>query len=205
MVADFLRTIDMDKYVAAFLDIGINGDLLLDPDGENLLQEMGVLSAVDRVKLKVLFKRHVLHIGPSEQPDSEIVKILEKNGMAKYKKNIEKNNIDCGMILEAEKENFLNVLMKEIGVASAVDRLKLQIFFRRALRNGTEKYPLWVVLEVLEKHRLGKYTEAFKQNEIDGDMILEADTYLLNEVMQEISVKPGDMMKIKIHLKKYVL
>ena len=54
-VLDFLKQYKLDKYCDTFKESGMDGDLLLEAD-DSVLKEMGVSSALDRVKIKVNYK-----------------------------------------------------------------------------------------------------------------------------------------------------
>ena len=57
-VVEFLEGHKMGQYVAAFQQHGVDGDLLLEAN-DNVLKELGVASAVDRVKIRTRFKTFV--------------------------------------------------------------------------------------------------------------------------------------------------
>ena len=51
-VLDFLEQNKLDKYHDIFQKTGMDGDLLLEADN-NVLKELGVTSAIERLKIKV--------------------------------------------------------------------------------------------------------------------------------------------------------
>ena len=57
-VLDFLEQNKLSKYSAIFKESGIDGDLLLKAD-DNVLEELGVSSAVHRKKIMVKYKTFV--------------------------------------------------------------------------------------------------------------------------------------------------
>ena len=57
-VTNFLSSIKLDKYSAAFQENNISGDVLISATPDDL-SELGVKSALDKLKILVGFKRHV--------------------------------------------------------------------------------------------------------------------------------------------------
>ena len=51
-VSQFLEEIGLGHHVAEFTEQDISGDMLLDPD-QDMLEELGVTSAIERLKIKV--------------------------------------------------------------------------------------------------------------------------------------------------------
>ena len=54
-VLDFLKQYKLDDYCDIFKKSGMDGDLLLEAD-DSVLKEMGVSSALHRVKIKAKYK-----------------------------------------------------------------------------------------------------------------------------------------------------
>ena len=72
-----------------------------------------------------------------------------------------------------------------------------QVLFRRSLQGGEAQYPLHSVLNFLEQNKLDKYCVIFQQWGMDGDLLLEADHSVLNELGVSSS---ADRIKIRAHL-----
>ena len=51
-MGQFLEEIGLGHHVAKFTEQDISGDMLLDPDQE-MLEELGVTSAIERIRIKV--------------------------------------------------------------------------------------------------------------------------------------------------------
>ena len=51
-VGQFLERIGLSHHVATFIEQDVSGDVLLEPDQE-MLEELGVTSAIERLKIKV--------------------------------------------------------------------------------------------------------------------------------------------------------
>ena len=62
-VGQFLEEIGLGHHVATFIEMDIIGELLLEPDQE-MLEELGVTDAVERLKIKV--HRRVLQLRGAE-------------------------------------------------------------------------------------------------------------------------------------------
>ena len=70
-----------------------------------------------------------------------------------------------------------------------------QVLFRRSLRGGEAQYPLQTVLVFLEQNKLDKYRDIFEVSGMDGDLLLEADDKVLNELGVTSAV---ERLKIKV-------
>ena len=57
-VLNFLEQNKLDKYRDIFQKTGMDGDFLLEAD-DNVLKELGVISALDRKKIKTKYKMFV--------------------------------------------------------------------------------------------------------------------------------------------------
>ena len=59
MVLAFLEQYKLDKYCDNFKKYGINGNLLLEAD-DSALEELGITSALERLKIKVYTQKEVI-------------------------------------------------------------------------------------------------------------------------------------------------
>ena len=57
-----------------------------------------------------------------------------------------------------------------------------QVLFRQRLQGGVVQYPLQTVLNFLEQNKLSKYLAIFRESGMDGDLLLEADDSVLEEL-----------------------
>lgn len=58
-VAEFLKSIGLAQYVNSFLEEGVDGESMSEANDEDL-DALGVQSQLDKIKIMVLFKRHVV-------------------------------------------------------------------------------------------------------------------------------------------------
>jgi len=58
------------------------------------------------------------------------------------------------------------------------------------------RYPLHMVLTFLEQNKLDKYRAIFQESDMFGDLLLEADDTVLNELGVTSAV---ERLKIKVH------
>ena len=70
-----------------------------------------------------------------------------------------------------------------------------QVLFLRSLQGGEAQYPLESVLDFLEQSKLDKYRDIFRKTGMDGDLLLEADDNVLNELGVTSAV---ERLKIKV-------
>ena len=125
-VGDFLTSIYLDKYIKAFTDNEVGGDVLLEADCE-FLNELGVTSPLDCMRIMTLFPRRLKKCEP-HLPVSEVLRFLRENKFDKYIEHFEKNQIDGDMILNTDTALMKNVL-KEIGIG-VVDRVRILSKFK---------------------------------------------------------------------------
>ena len=57
-VVTFLKEHKLEKYSTVFKEAGMDGDLLLEAD-DGVLKELGMMSAVDRIKIKTKYRTFV--------------------------------------------------------------------------------------------------------------------------------------------------
>ena len=144
-VLDFLQQNKLDRYSATFQQHSIDGELLLllAEDG-NLLKELGVKSPIHRLKIKTRFKTFA---SSPPLPDTETLEHLARDygvdevgefftevGLGQYTEAFQEAQISGEELLEADKE-----VLEELGVASAIDRLKMKELFRRKLQGAEKK------------------------------------------------------------------
>lgn len=113
-VTNFLSSIKLDKYKAAFQENEISGDVLISTTPDDL-SELGVKSALDKLKILVGFKRHVEGTGV-KYTTSKLVVALSQNNLGKYRKPFEQHAVDGDLLLYENKE-LVRSMLKEIGIA----------------------------------------------------------------------------------------
>ena len=94
IVLTFLEQYKLDKYSAIFQQSGMDGDLLLEAD-DNVLEELGVISAVERLKIKVHRKVLQLRVHKGDAMQVEVSDVL---CMHAYRLNLVQNRILSGAI-----------------------------------------------------------------------------------------------------------
>ena len=78
----------------------------------------------------------------------------------------------------------------------------MQVLFQRSLQGGKAQYPLQTVLDFLEQNKLDKHCAIFKESGMDGDLLLEAD----DSVLEELGIaSTAERLKIKVHGRWYQL
>ncbi len=116
----------------------------------------------------------------------DVLDFLENKGLSCYAKYFEDLNVDGGLLITLQDNE-----LSEIGVDSALDRLKITTYFKR-LVVGSETpsglYSVDSVAQFLEETRpLQQFVKSFKENEIDGELLLNAS----DDVMNELGVVKG--------------
>ena len=93
--------------------------------------------------------------------------------------------------------------LTELGVGTALDRVRIITWFPRRLEEVEPKYPVSEVVKYLQENKLEKYITLFEENEIDGDMLLDTDPTLMKAVLKEIGVGVVDRVKILSKFKTF--
>lgn len=114
-VASFLASIKLDKYIAAFKENDISGDVLISAKPGDL-SELGVKSALDKLKILVGFKRHVEGTAV-KFTTSKLVVALSQNNLGKHRKPFEQHGVEGDLLLYEDKE-LVRSMLKEIGITS---------------------------------------------------------------------------------------
>ena len=151
-VGQFLEGIGLGHHVTTFIEEGISGDVLFEPDQE-MLEELGVTSAIERLKIKVqggagemeycmiltqysnlvfyqvLFRRSVQG-GETQYPLQSVLDFLKLNKLDKYRDTFQKSGMDGDLLLEADDR-----ALKELGVSSAVDRKKIKTKYKTFVKS----------------------------------------------------------------------
>ena len=111
-VMDFLDGHGMNKYNTLFKDNQINGNMLLQASDE-VLQAIGIEKALDRVKIRLNFRRKVegLSDQAKKYPVETVIAILQSLKLIQYCDIVEQNKIDGEILKEASDE-----LWKDLGI-----------------------------------------------------------------------------------------
>ena len=99
--------------------------------------------------------------------------------------------ISGDVLLDADEE-----FLTELGVDTALDRVRIMTLFPRMLKEVEPKYPVSKVVKYLQENKMEKYIKLFEENEIDGDMLLDTDPTLMKTVLKEIGVSVLDRVKL---------
>ena len=109
----------------------------------------------------------------------------------KYRKVFISNEVSGDILLEADSE-----LLTELGVSSSLDCVRIMTLFPRRLQGAEPRFPLSDVLTFLKENGFEKYIKHFEENQIDGDMLLDAEQGLMRAALKEIEIGVKDRMKI---------
>lgn len=127
-IVKFLHDVKLEQYATIFEEFEINGELLIQlPDNE--LQDMGIVSALDRLKISVYFRQYVLGAKniPNQQSVREVVKFLEDNKpLRQFASRFGENNVDALLLLSASDE-----VMRELGVDTGVHVRLIRTKFKK--------------------------------------------------------------------------
>lgn len=94
--------------------------------------------------------------------------------------------------------------MEDLGVKSALHRLKIHLLFRRQLEGlgkVAKRYPVEEVVRFLNANKMNKFVEMFEKHQFDGEMLMEAS----DEVLDELGISNHiQKLALKTNFKKYI-
>lgn len=178
-----LKEIDLLKYLNLFADEDVTERNLQELADEDLLHSIGVKSALDRLKIIMQIQKHKSGVrGTQGCTTTEVAEFLTRAlNMEHYVLFFQENKIDGDLLLRATDE-----ILKEIGIKSALDRLKIRIAFRRKVLGPSDlakRYPVAEVVNLLKAHSMDALNQLLlERNEIDGEMLSEASDQVLIEI-----------------------
>ncbi len=94
-------------------------------------------------------------------------------------------------------------LLNTLGVNSNLDCVRIMTLFPRRLQNAEPRLPISKVLKFFKENKFEKYVELFKQNEIDGDMLVDTEQELMRNVLEDIGIAVLDTFKILSQFKTF--
>lgn len=119
-------------------------------------------------------------------PLKEVLAFLEIRGLGRYSNIFEEYDINGELLIQFQDDELC-----DIGIESALDRLRISTYFRRHVVKSeglAELYPVEVVVQFLQETRtLQQFATSFGENKVDGELLLNAS----DEVMAELGVEKG--------------
>ena len=114
---------------------------------------------------------------------ADVVTFLEGRGLSRYAKLFEEFDINGELLIQFHDDE-----LRDIGIESALDRLRIVTYFRRHVVRGeglAELLPVESVVQFLQETRpLQQFADGFGEAKIDGELLLNAS----DEVMRELGV-----------------
>lgn len=126
-VISFLHSIKLDQYAETFRELEINGELLIQFQDDEL-KEMNVTSALDRLKIRICFRRFVLKSQEvaEQYPASWVAHILEEsNQLRQFADSFLENGVDGELLMNASDDVF-----RELGVGMGIHIRRIRIVFK---------------------------------------------------------------------------
>ena len=117
----------------------------------------------------------------------QVVEFLQNVKLDQYATTFEESDINGEILVQ-----FQDGELEEMEIDSALDRLKIAVFFKRFLLKSKglapEVIPAEEVAKVLKENRqLRQYAKTFLDNGVDGELLLSAS----DDVMRELGVEKG--------------
>ena len=130
----------------------------------------------------------------------QVQEFLDSIGMKEYVPVFKDLDISGDVLLMAGQGTGL----EELGVTNPLHRLKISILFRRQLEGVgkiAKRYPVEEVIRFLNAHKMNEFVEKFKEEQIDGEMLMEASDDTLNELGVQKQIQK---LALKSNFKKYI-
>lgn len=116
----------------------------------------------------------------------DVIAFLEAKGLGRYSTVFEEFDINGELLIEFQDDE-----LRDIGIDSPLDRLRISTYFKRHVVKSeglAELYPVEAVVQFLQETRpLQQFAASFGENGIDGEFLLNAS----DEVMNELGVEKG--------------
>ena len=113
----------MDYYASKFQDEEVDGSTLL-MASKDTIEELGVKSTLDRVRIIVLYQREQQGADDSE-PVRILRDLLKEKNLTQYISKLEHAGVDADMIMCAIKSECHDTLLTEAGIEKALHRSKI--------------------------------------------------------------------------------
>ena len=78
--------------------------------------------------------------------------------------------------------------LSELGVESALDKLKILVGFKRYVEGTGIKFTTSKLVVALSQNNLSKHRKPFEQHGVDGDLLLYEDKELVRSMLKEIGI-----------------
>ena len=120
--------------------------------------------------------------------------------MDKYRDAFISNEVSGDVLLDADSKELS---CDELGVTSPLDCVRIITLFPRHLQGTEPRFPVSQVLMFLRENNFEKHAKLFEENQIDGDMILNAEQGLMKSALEEIGIGALDRRKILSKFKTF--
>ena len=122
-VGNFVTSIGLSDYAKLFEDNGLSGDALIECTDEDL-KDLGIESALSRLKIMILFRRQLQGLGSLAKnfPTDKVVEFLDglkQQEKEQYKQSFSDNQIDGEMLLAMQGKDDV---MIELGIQRPIHR-----------------------------------------------------------------------------------
>ena len=116
-----------------------------------------------------------------------VLEFLDQWDLGRYKEKFEEMDINGELLIVFQDKD-----LQEIGIESALDRLRIITYFKRLVMKKSsgiaELYPVDAVFQFLNETKpFQQFAATFKEQSIDGELLLNAS----DDVMKELGVTTG--------------
>ena len=113
----------------------------------------------------------------------DVIKFLASIKLDKHIPAFQENDISGDVLISAKPDD-----LKELGVESALDKLKILVGFKRYVEGTEVKFTTSKLVVALSQHNLGKHRKPLEQHGVDGDLLLYEDKELVRSMLKEIGI-----------------
>lgn len=186
-VIEFLKSYGYREYITLIEENEIDAELFVKASPETL-SEIGFAKNHSRT-LATVFSSWIQgdpHDSFHEYADTSVVSqfLSENEQLRQYVDKFKDSHVDKTFLCKATSED-----LKAFGVDSALDRLRILTGFPRWLEKREPEYTTQCVVAFLMKTRYKEHSQAFDDNNIDGDIIKKATKDELEEMLLDIGIR----------------
>ena len=129
----------------------------------------------------------------------DVTDFLASMKLDKYIREFEENEISGDVVIVLKPSE-----LSDLGVNSALDKIRILVGFRRQLEGGGVKFSTSKLVVALSQNNLSKHRKPFEEHKVDGDMLLYEDEDLVRSMLKEIGIKRNlDITKIIAKFKTF--
>ena len=145
-------------------------------------------SAVDQLRLLARFRLELSEVETKSKKSLKVESLLDRIALDHYSPSFKKYALDCEMLL-FDNVDLVEKALTEVGIVSALDKLRILVYFRKTLSGRTSSCSVEDVIQCLAADdKLKDYCNVIREKNIDGDMLTFESDSLVRASLTEVGV-----------------